>query len=101
MKDDTLEIKVEEDFHKIAWLEYKCLTFKFKKVGSKGGSDRLIFLPNGHSFFIEFKRPSGGIISAHQIEFGELVSKVNKTVYYCNTVAEARKALEYEIKHYG
>lgn len=97
-----LESKVENDFHKIAWLEYKCLTFKFKRDGVKGGSDRLIFLPNGHSFFIEFKRPGRvGGVSEHQYDFEKLVANVNKKVYYCRTIQEAREALEYEIENYG
>lgn len=98
----TLEIDVEEEFHRIAWLEYRCLTFKFKKVGTKGGSDRLLFLENGHSFFIEFKRPGRvGGISEHQLEFEQLVTNVNKKVYYCQTIQEAREALEYEIENFG
>jgi len=92
----VLESKIEKDFVKKAMQEYSCIAFKFKREGIKGGSDRLIFCPNGHSFFIEFKRP-GGIISPHQEEFKLMMIEFSKKVYYCYTFKEAIEALKFEL----
>lgn len=50
-----LESKIERDFVKIAMQKYNCIAFKFKMEGIKGGADRLIFTPSGHSFFLSLK----------------------------------------------
>ncbi len=42
---------------------------KFEINGTKGAPDRIIFLPAGITLFVEFKRPNGGNLSEHQIEF--------------------------------
>jgi len=40
---------------------------KVTVLGSRGFFDRLIVLPGGRVVFCEVKRPSGGILSQHQI----------------------------------
>jgi hypothetical protein len=42
---------------------------KFEIAGTKGAPDRIIFLPDGQTLFVEFKRPNGGNLSEHQIDF--------------------------------
>jgi len=92
-----LESKIENDFVDKALKEYGCLAFKFKREAIKGGSDRLIFCPQGRTFFIEFKR-SGGIISEHQKDFKSMMELMNKKVYFCYSLNQAIKVLEAELK---
>ena len=40
---------------------------KVTVLGSRGFFDRLVVLPGGRVVFCEVKRPSGGILSQHQI----------------------------------
>lgn len=91
-----LEIEIENKFVDIAMQEYSCIAFKFKREGIKGGADRLIFCPNGHSFFIEFKRPTGSI-SAHQREFAEMMEAFTKPVYFAWSLEQAIEYLEFEL----
>jgi len=37
-------------------------------IGQRGFFDRVVVLPGGRVFFIECKRPRGGVLSPHQIE---------------------------------
>ncbi len=93
-----LEIDIENEFVNIAMRDYSCIAFKFKREGIKGGSDRLIFCPNGHSFFIEFKRPKG-IISEHQKDFATMMEEFSKPVYFAYSLDQAIEFLKYEL-HY-
>ena len=95
-----LEKSIEDKFVKLAMQIYFCIAFKFKREGIKGGADRLIFTPSGHSFFIEFKRP-GGKPSAHQLEFKEMMKEFNKKVYFCWSLKEALDILKSEIELHG
>jgi len=94
-----LEKSVEDKFVKIAMQDYRCLALKFKHHGKKGGADRIIFCPNGHTFFIELKRPSGGEISEHQIQFKKDMEDFNKKVYFCDSLELALKILECELSY--
>ena len=97
-----LESKVEKDFVKIAMLDYSSIAFKFKREAIKGGADRLIFTPSGHSFFIEFKRPGGsGVISPHQLEFRSMMKEFNERVYFVDSLKAALNILKLEIEVYG
>jgi len=40
---------------------------KVTVLGARGFFDRLVLLPGGRVFFVECKRPRGGVISPHQI----------------------------------
>jgi hypothetical protein len=62
-----LEITIERQF--VSQCESIGIrAFKFELKGIKGAPDRIVFLPNGKSLLIEFKRP-GASTSKHQDEF--------------------------------
>ena len=46
-------------------------TYKFKSTTQRGVSDRIACLPNGHTWFVELKRPRGGRLSPMQEIFAE------------------------------
>ena len=39
---------------------------KVKVAGKRGFFDRLVVMPHGRVFFVELKRPKGGVLSPHQ-----------------------------------
>ena len=97
----NLEIDIELKFYEKAWELYSCLALKFKHQGVKGAPDRIIFLPNGHIFFIEFKLDYNET-SPHQDEFIKMMKEhFNINTYVCFSYKEAITALEKEIKEYG
>ena len=51
--------------------------------GHRGAADRL-FIRYGDVFFIEFKRPKGGKISALQRKFYETMAEHDIDVYFCH-----------------
>jgi len=46
-------------------------TYKFKSVSQRGVADRIACLPNGDTWFVEVKRPKGGVLSPLQDLFAE------------------------------
>ena len=53
---------------------------KVQVIGSRGFFDRLVVLPNGVVYFIECKRPRGGVMSPHQLQRHALYSALGATV---------------------
>ena len=46
-------------------------TYKFKSISQRGVADRIACLPNGQTWFVEIKRPKGGVLSPMQDVFAE------------------------------
>jgi hypothetical protein len=46
-------------------------TYKFKSISQRGVADRIACLPNGDTWFVEVKRPKGGVLSPLQDLFAE------------------------------
>jgi hypothetical protein len=44
-------------------------SWKFTSPGRKGVADRIVCLPDGSTWFIELKRPKGGVLAPLQAEF--------------------------------
>ena len=57
-------------------------TYKFKSTSQRGVSDRIACIPNGHTWFVELKRPKGGRLSPMQEIFAENVVAL-KQRYIC------------------
>jgi hypothetical protein len=57
-------------------------TYKFKSPTRRGVSDRIACLPNGHTWFVELKRPKGGYLSPMQEIFAEDMAAL-KQKYTC------------------
>jgi hypothetical protein len=57
-------------------------TFKFKSISQRGVADRIACLPNGDTWFLEIKRPKGGVLSPLQELFSEEMWSV-KQKYAC------------------
>jgi hypothetical protein len=55
MRNRKLEKEIEDKFVRYAWSK-NCKCIKFKDPGRIGGPDRMVHLPGGYCFYIEFKR---------------------------------------------
>ena len=69
-----------------------CLTLKLEMMYNVGWPDRLIVMPNGRIFFIEFKRP-GGKLTTLQAERHRQLKERGCGIYVCTSVIEAVEAL--------
>ena len=61
-------------------------TYKFKSTTQRGVSDRIACLPNGHTWFVELKRPRGGRLSPMQELFAESMIALKQRYILLNTV---------------
>lgn len=67
---------------------------RLKSLGMvPGAADLLIFTRDGRPFFIEVKRPKGGVVSDDQIAFGAAVTERQVPWRVCVSVDEARQFL--------
>jgi hypothetical protein len=57
-------------------------TYKFKSISQRGVADRIACLPNGDTWFVEIKRPKGGVLSPMQDIFADEMSAL-KQKYAC------------------
>lgn len=88
------EEKIEKAFCKKLFEIYDLEAYKFNV--KKGSPDRIMFLPQGITLFIEFKRP-GGQTNWHQDEFISGLREKQHTVAICDNV---ENALNFVKKHY-
>jgi len=63
------------------------MAFKFNSLSNRGVSDRIVCLPNGDTWFIELKSPTGRL-SALQVVFARDMEKLNQK-YACLNSKEA------------
>jgi hypothetical protein len=50
------------------------LCLKITTLGRRGFPDRLVVLPGGRVVFVELKRPRGGKLRVHQIQYFKLLT---------------------------
>jgi hypothetical protein len=55
--------------------KFGLLALKLKIPSIRGASDRIILSTNGRVFFVECKRPKGGVISPHQTAWEKLLNR--------------------------
>lgn len=72
------------------------LVYKFTSMGKRSVPDRLLILPGGAHFYIEFKRRGEHPTSAQRLEISKL-QKQGATVYVCDNVEEGKRAVDSEI----
>lgn len=56
-------------------------TDKFKSPSNRGVADRIVYLKNGETWFIELKK-KGGVLSVHQKQFQEKMLRLHQN-YAC------------------
>lgn len=66
---------------------------KFEKVG-KGWPDRIFLAQGGISFFIEFKRSVGGVLSVHQKHKISILHKLGFGVHVVDNIQDARVIID-------
>ena len=77
-------------------LEEKCVLFarkngfvsmKIEKTGHRGAPDRL-FIGKNRIFFIEFKKPGGGVVSRQQLFWHNFLKSNGIEAYFCDNFDE-------------
>jgi hypothetical protein len=63
----------------------------------RGWPDRLVLLPGGKAFFVEFKRPVGGRFEPLQKRVHQSLERLGFIVWLCRNKEENMETLE----HYG
>lgn len=75
VKESDIETKLKE---KVEALGGEC--FKFISPGNPGVPDRIVIL-NNYTYFIECKRPEGGVYSALQLNMHKRFTKHGQTIW--------------------
>lgn len=88
--ESTLERKVCHD----AVVKYGVYSIKLNGRGQTGWPDRLMLVPGGLCFFIEFKAPKGRL-SARQKVMHELLGELGFMVYTCDNYLKAMTLVGY------
>jgi len=63
-------------------------TYKFRSVSQRGVADRIACLPNGETWFVELKRPKGGVLAPLQKMFRNEVQGLNQRYALLTTKEE-------------
>lgn len=92
INQDSREIELEEltcaEARADGWHERKC-----KWVGRVGAPDR-VFMKDGRTVWIEFKRPKGGHRKGIQINEGKRILDAGGEFYFVSSVDEAHRILK-------
>jgi hypothetical protein len=66
-------------------------TYKLKFLGVAGAPDRLALIPGRGPFFVELKRPKGGVVAARQKQRHAEFASAGVTVYVLPTIHDVNK----------
>ena len=91
----VLEKDIEAKVVKYAKAQ-ECLSRKMNGFGFNGWPDRLFILPNGKTFWIEFKRP-GNVLSPGQEELISQLRQLKHVVYVCNDAEKGKAIIDAEL----
>jgi tRNA U54 and U55 pseudouridine synthase Pus10 len=91
-KEQIRERSIEAQFARFAKL-MGCKSYKFTSPGRRGVPDRLVALPGGRAFFIEFKQPGKKLSALQNLEHLELQG-LGFPVYVCDRPGQAEAILE-------
>lgn len=69
------------------------LYLKFKAIMFNGVPDRLLLLPGGRIYFVELKKPKGGVISPVQRTVHAIFKRLGFPVYLIFTVEDLNNFL--------
>lgn len=75
------------------------LALKLSIPGVRGFPDRTCMLPGAMLFYCEFKRLRTGRVSAQQVRWRAVLSKLGYNVYVIDNDADFDAALEREMNH--
>lgn len=98
-REITMAEQLEKNIEAASIRELKKLgaidCYKLNGKGQRAKPDRLIIMPKGHCFFIEFKRPSGTVTELQAYEHKKLIGG-GHAVYICRSKEEAINAYKKE-----
>ena len=85
------ELKLEEKCVRLA-RKNGFVSMKIEKTGHKGVPDRL-FIGKNRIYFIEFKKPGGGVVSKQQLFWHNLLKSNGIEAYFCDNFDEFKAIL--------
>ena len=88
----ALESTIEKYFCKRV-ADYGGMALKTTVLGRRGFPDRLAVFPGGVVWFVELKRPKGGVVAAHQTGWHEDLAGVGATILVLSTKERIDEAL--------
>lgn len=91
-----LEKNIEKRFVRYA-IKMGCYCPKFSDLAHRGAPDRLIHLPGGFAFYIEFKRLDGKL-SRHQLWFLQYFHKKGIKCHVCHSFDDAKNILDWYMR---
>lgn len=91
----ALESTIEKHFCKRV-LERGGEAVKTTVLGRRGFPDRLAVFPGGRIWFVELKRPKGGVVAEHQHKWHGILRDLGATVYMFNTKEQIDEAFTKE-----
>ena len=91
-KECEFEQKAADYAQKLGGLLNKCVV-----PGQRDWADRIALFPNGHVFFIEFKRP-GYEPRRGQLANHRMVKRLGFSVYVCSSLTDAKNIIDKEME---
>jgi hypothetical protein len=92
----TLEKDIEKRFVRYA-TKQGCYCPKFSDPARRGAPDRLIHMPGGYAFYVEFKRTNGKL-SRHQLWFLQYFHKKSISCHVCYSSEDAKEILDWYMR---
>jgi len=89
-----LEYEIEDPWCQWVEDEFDLIPLKLTPEGRRGYPDRMVFLPSGRVFLVEFKRP--GVNKARKLQqwVHEELGKLDHVVLVTNKIEEAKAAFK-------
>lgn len=91
----ALEKEIEKDF--VKWVESQGgIAVKFTDPARRGAPDRIVLLPERECYFVEFKRPKGGVVSIHQEDYAFNLFERGFPVYLIDSKGKLERFKKYK-----
>ena len=95
-KEDTIERYFVRQI-----LSYGGTTYKFVSPGRRGVADQVATLPGCGTFFVELKRPRGGVTAFHQTKFRDDINISGGRAYQARNETEVDAIIQLELSNAG
>ena len=86
VSESYIEKRLKKELKAIFGLLF--LYLKFKAPGFNGVPDRLILLPGKQIYFVELKKPKGGVLSPVQLVMHKLFASLGFKIYVIWTIEQ-------------
>lgn len=92
-----LEKQIENEFVLYA-TKFGAKVVKFNDQSTTGAPDRIVFLPGGKVFFIEFKKPNG-VVSPKQDAYHRTLHRLGFGIHTCYSFNQAKEVFDHYVSN--